>query len=289
MSDESQAEFFNLAEALGADAGISTQCFSVYVPDKDKNGNAIGNQRQWVLEARKLLSMINGGASIMPPIEGGWMNDEGVLICENPVIVYSQIRIELFVANLPKVREFLHRMGRETNQKVRSFLNSISDFIEFGLLIQFEGDRHDKETRRYRPGDAENSRHRSGHATNRTDSNCRSSRRRGSLGRKRDGRKSVHSLRRACRDLSASPIERRPACPGRNDAGTKIPVSDQEWHDLEAIAAAGAAEGCTPSAGQIASVLLNLALQSVLNDLAAKPTPTKEQLRQRLAQSATKS
>ncbi len=80
----------------------------------------------------------------------------------------------------------------------------------------------------------------------------------------------------------------RPALEGTTRR-TKIPVSDQEWHDLEAIAAAVAAEGCTPSAGQIASVLLNLALQSVLNDLAAKPTPTKEQLRQRLAQSATKS
>ena len=39
--------------ALGADGGISTQCFSLYVPNKDKSANEIGTQRQWVLKARQ--------------------------------------------------------------------------------------------------------------------------------------------------------------------------------------------------------------------------------------------
>lgn len=52
----------------------------------------------------------------MPPIEGGWMNDAGVPIWENPVVVYSEVKPETFIANLPRIREFLHRMGRETNQ-----------------------------------------------------------------------------------------------------------------------------------------------------------------------------
>lgn len=34
----------------------------------------------------------------------------------NPVIVYSFIRPEQFLSSFPRVREFLHRMGRETNQ-----------------------------------------------------------------------------------------------------------------------------------------------------------------------------
>jgi hypothetical protein len=41
----------DLGAALGADAGISTQCFTVYVPNKDRDGKEIGNQRKWVLEA----------------------------------------------------------------------------------------------------------------------------------------------------------------------------------------------------------------------------------------------
>jgi hypothetical protein len=65
----------DLGAALGADAGISTQCFTIYIPNKDRDGNEIGNQCKWVLEAIRLLSEINGGATAMPPVEGGWLND----------------------------------------------------------------------------------------------------------------------------------------------------------------------------------------------------------------------
>jgi hypothetical protein len=107
---------FDLAAALGAQVNYSTQCFSIYVPNKDKNGTEIGNQRKWVLEAIRLLSELNGGATAMPPVEGAWLNGEDHLIWEHPVVVYSFIRAEEFFASLPRVREFLHRMGRETNQ-----------------------------------------------------------------------------------------------------------------------------------------------------------------------------
>lgn len=106
----------DLGAALGADAGISTQCFTVYVPNKDRHGKEIGNQRKWVLEAIRLLSEMNGGATAMPPVEGGWLSDRGEIIWENPVLVYSFIRPDQFLSNLPRLREFLHRMGRETNQ-----------------------------------------------------------------------------------------------------------------------------------------------------------------------------
>ncbi|TVS20739.1 MAG: hypothetical protein EA424_02440 [Planctomycetaceae bacterium] len=52
---ENEPDAVDLPDALGVDSGISTQCFSVHVPDA-------------------------------------------------------------FLANLPRIREFLHRMGRETNQ-----------------------------------------------------------------------------------------------------------------------------------------------------------------------------
>ena len=105
----------NVAAALGA-TDTSSQCFSIYVPNKDQAGAEIGNQRKWVLEAIRLLSEINGGATAMPPVEGGWLSDEGETIWENPVVVYSFIRPDEFASNLPRIREFLHRMGRETNQ-----------------------------------------------------------------------------------------------------------------------------------------------------------------------------
>src|SRR5437660_11771177 len=104
------AQQVDLGTALGADGGISTQCFTVYIPNKDRNGQDIGNQRKWVLEAIRLLSEINGGATAMPPVEGGWLDDQGEIIWENPVVVYSFIKPEEFLKELPRIREFLHRM-----------------------------------------------------------------------------------------------------------------------------------------------------------------------------------
>src|SRR5260370_6947181 len=94
-------EEIDLPAALGADAGVSTQCFTVYVPNKDRNGEEIGNQRKWVLEAIRLLSEVNGGATAMPPVEGGWLNDEPEIIWEQPVVLYSFIRPDEFQQNLP--------------------------------------------------------------------------------------------------------------------------------------------------------------------------------------------
>ena len=44
------------------------------------------------------------------------MNERGEFIWDDPVVVYSFIRADAFFAQLMDVREFLHRMGRETNQ-----------------------------------------------------------------------------------------------------------------------------------------------------------------------------
>jgi hypothetical protein len=106
----------DITASLGADAETSTQAFSIYVPNKDRDGKEIGNQRQWVLEALQLLGTIGGGATAMPPVEGVWMGSGGEFVWENPVIVYSYIQPEQLIARLAELRSFLHRMGRETKQ-----------------------------------------------------------------------------------------------------------------------------------------------------------------------------
>lgn len=117
MADEPSLseDFVDFASALGATAS-SSQCFSVYVPNKDSKGKEIGDQRKWVLEAILLLTEINGGATAMPPVEGGWRGDNNEIVWKNPVVVYSFIRADAFKQTIPKIREFLHRMGRETGQ-----------------------------------------------------------------------------------------------------------------------------------------------------------------------------
>ncbi len=47
----------------------------------------------------------------------------------------------------------------------------------------------------------------------------------------------------------------------------KIPLAEQDWQRLEALAESLSLQGFAPSAGQVASVLLSLALQSVTSGL----------------------
>ncbi len=106
----------DLGEELGATGGISIQCLTLYIPDRDMNGNEIGDQRRWVLEGADLLAQIGGGVTIMPPVEGGWVSDSGAVVWEKPVLIYTFIRPEAFRQLLPKLRQFLHALGRETHQ-----------------------------------------------------------------------------------------------------------------------------------------------------------------------------
>ena len=55
------------------------------------------------------------------------------------------------------------------------------------------------------------------------------------------------------------------------DQRVKIPVSNQDWVMLQKIAAQTAIPGATPSAAQLGSVLMSLALQAVLK---ANPNAT---------------
>ncbi len=118
MSDhESDDEIrMDIAASFGAEAAPSTQVFSIYVPNKDRDGKEIGNQRQWVLEALGILGRIGGGATAMPPVEGVWMDAQEEFVWENPVVVYRYIQPEEFIARWPELRTFLHKMGRETRQ-----------------------------------------------------------------------------------------------------------------------------------------------------------------------------
>lgn len=107
----------DLAEAFGASEAVSEQVLTLYIPDKDREGRELGTQRQWVLDAAKLLSRIGGGVTIMPPAEGGWFDEANDrIIWERPVVVYTYIKPEPFLERLPQLRSFLHRLGRDTNQ-----------------------------------------------------------------------------------------------------------------------------------------------------------------------------
>jgi len=73
----------------------------------------------------------------------------------------------------------------------------------------------------------------------------------------------------------------RPGIDGA-DQRPKIPVSDQDWADLEKLAAELGGPGHSPSAGQVASILLSLAIESVKNE--TKPQPESRPMGERLAE-----
>ncbi len=116
MSNEDGPEV-DIGTALGASDATSPQVLTLYIPNKDRDGNEFGTQRKWVLEAGELLAEFGGGVTIMPACEGGWWNESSrTLIWEAPVLVYTYIKDEAFVQGLPRLRAFLHRLGRETRQ-----------------------------------------------------------------------------------------------------------------------------------------------------------------------------
>jgi hypothetical protein len=106
----------DLSGALGAAGGVSIQCLTLYIPDRDREGVLVSDQRRWVLEGAELLAQIGGGVTIMPSVEGGWVSESGTIVWERPVLVYTFIRPAPFQDLLSKLREFLHRLGRETRQ-----------------------------------------------------------------------------------------------------------------------------------------------------------------------------
>lgn len=106
----------DIGHVLGADGGISVQALTLYVPNKDRDGREFGDQRRWVLAAAQLLARIGGGVTILPAAEGGWQNPDGGLVWESPVLLYTYIRPTEFRLLMPELREFLHKLGRETNQ-----------------------------------------------------------------------------------------------------------------------------------------------------------------------------
>jgi hypothetical protein len=71
----------------------------------------------------------------------------------------------------------------------------------------------------------------------------------------------------------------RPGIAG-TDQRVKIPVSDQDWAELERLASTLGGPGFSPSPGQVASVLLTLALESV----KATPEPGGERITPSMAQ-----
>jgi hypothetical protein len=255
----------NLAGALGTDAGVATQCFTVYVPNKDKNDQVIGTQRRWVLDAIRLLSEVNGGATAIP-VEGGWLNDEGKIISGTPgphlLLRHPTGRVPEKLAAPP--RSCIRWAGKPTRERSPSSSTAASTASDSSTRLK----ESIMAKRIHTPESTVNRIHVSEPATPRLDPRVVAD----ALGAEscperlegQPGPVTLYALRQEL-------IRRRQSSGGRPGIeGTsfraKIPLNDQDWQRAEALAAALSAEGFSPSAGQVASVLLSIALRSVTPD-----------------------
>lgn len=107
----------DLAAALGAEDEASIQRLTLYIPSRDQFGNAIRDRKKWITDAVHLLCSIGGGATTFPPVNGAWLNEQtGQIVEEETTLVYCFVKLDRFIGCLPRLRNFLHRMGRVTNQ-----------------------------------------------------------------------------------------------------------------------------------------------------------------------------
>lgn len=115
----------NLAKIIGAIEEPSIQQLTLYISHKDKDGKDVKNIHKWIKNAQKLLTVIGGGTTTMPPADGTWLKKDvdtieelkdKDIIWEKTTIIYTYIYQARFENGLSDIRKFLHRFGRETNQ-----------------------------------------------------------------------------------------------------------------------------------------------------------------------------
>ena len=120
------------AERLGASKAAST-LLVLFIPSQDREGEPI-DQEFWVREALSVLGRLFGGATAFPQGKGVWRDDaqSGRLLFDEPVVIQCYTSEEAIEREAPALREFLHRMGRESRQGAVGLVVD-RDYLEIGF------------------------------------------------------------------------------------------------------------------------------------------------------------
>lgn len=125
----------DFAAALGADKGAST-LIVLFIPSRDREDGAI-DQGYWVEEALGTLGELFGGATAFPQGKGVWRDDArgGKLLFDEPVVIQCYTSAEAIEERVGRLREFLHRMGREARQGAIGLVID-RDYLEIGFPLE---------------------------------------------------------------------------------------------------------------------------------------------------------
>jgi hypothetical protein len=125
----------DFAGALGASKAAST-LLVLFIPSRDRHDRAI-DQGYWVEEALRVLGTLFGGATAFPQGQGVWRDDAqgGKLLFDEPVVIQCYTAEQAIERQAPKLREFLHRMGREAKQGAIGLVID-RDYLEIGFPLE---------------------------------------------------------------------------------------------------------------------------------------------------------
>ena len=125
----------DFAAALGASKAAST-LLVLFVPSRDRNNRAIDHEH-WVDEALSVLGTLFGGATAFPQGKGVWRDDAqgGTLLFDEPVVIQCYTSEQTIEQRASKLREFLHRMGREAKQGAIGLVID-RDYLEIGFPLE---------------------------------------------------------------------------------------------------------------------------------------------------------
>ncbi|ETX05417.1 hypothetical protein [Candidatus Entotheonella palauensis] len=104
------------AQLLGASKSEST-LLVLFIPSVDRYDQPI-DQATWVHQALETLGRLFGGATAFPQGQGVWKDDAqgGRLVFDEPVVINCYTSEERLETEASELRQFLIRMGEQTNQ-----------------------------------------------------------------------------------------------------------------------------------------------------------------------------
>ncbi len=101
---------------IGQASSSHIRRFTLYLPERDREGREVPQIERWVQLACTILAQINGGAT-HARADGVYLNESGLLIHEPLNIIYSIVDPERFYQKLLMLRAFIQRFGEEANQE----------------------------------------------------------------------------------------------------------------------------------------------------------------------------
>jgi hypothetical protein len=137
MVADEETEIFmpDFAGAVGASKAAAS-LLVLFIPSKDRRNRAI-DQRFWVDEALTVLGPLFGGATAFPKGRGIWRDDAqgGKLLFDEPVVIQCYTSEPLIEQQMPALRDFLYRMGREARQGAVGLVID-DEYLEIGFPLE---------------------------------------------------------------------------------------------------------------------------------------------------------